>query len=105
MMAIDLAIMEGFYMEREYSVAEARNQLAALVHEAEAGKPVRITRWGRPVAVLLSEREYERLTGRLRGFWDAYEAFRASLDPGDLQASEDAFQDVRDRSPGREVEL
>ena len=92
-------------MERGYSIAEARNRLAALIHDAEAGSPVRITRRGRPVAVLLSERQYERLTGRRTGFWVALEVFRASVAPEDLEGTVDAFEGVRDRSPGRDVVL
>ncbi len=92
-------------MEREYSVAEARNQLAALIHDVEAGNPVRITRRGQPVAVLLSENQYERLTGRQREFWEALEAFRASMAPEDLEGTVEAFEGVRDRSPGRDVAL
>lgn len=43
------------------SIAQARNSLAELVYEAEEGQPVQVTRRGRPVVVLLSEAEYERL--------------------------------------------
>jgi prevent-host-death family protein len=35
-----------------YSVAEARNQLSALIERAEAGEDVVITRHGRPVVAL-----------------------------------------------------
>ena len=49
-------------MEKEYSIAEARNQLSGLVHEAEQGRPVRLTRRGKSVAVLVSADEYERLS-------------------------------------------
>jgi antitoxin (DNA-binding transcriptional repressor) of toxin-antitoxin stability system len=66
---------------------------------------VRITRRGRPVAVLVSESQYERLTGRRRGFWDALEAFRVNVAPEDLEGAVDAFEGVRDQSPGRDVVL
>ncbi len=35
--------------------------------------------------------------------WDAIQAFRKQLEPGDLEPDEDIFADVRDRSPGREL--
>lgn len=92
-------------MKDWYSVAEARNHLAALVHDTERGEPVKITRRGGPVAVLLSERDYERLSGRRRGFWEALEAFRASVAPEDLEGLAEALEDVRDRSPGRDAAL
>ena len=90
-------------MKRVFSVAEARDQLAALVHEAEAGRPVRITRRGKPAAVLVSNDEYERLARQRSGFWKALGAFRATVAPGDLVDAAAAFDDVRDQSPGRDV--
>lgn len=91
-------------MPREFSIAEARNQLPALVHQVEKGAPVRLTRRGKPVAVLVSLREYERLGPRRADLWEAIEAFRRETDLGDLDVDE-IFAGVRDPSPGREVEL
>ena len=56
----------------EISIAEAKNQLTRLIRAAENGKPVHITRRGKPVAVLLSEDEYARLLqGRKHdNFWN-----------------------------------
>ena len=48
-------------MSDAYSIAEAKNNLSGLVHEAEQGHPVRLTRRGKPVAVLISTQQYERL--------------------------------------------
>lgn len=91
-------------MPREFSIAHARNQLPALVHEVEEGQPVRLTRRGKPVAVLLSLREYERLGARRADLWDAIESFRRQADLRELDVDE-IFAGVRDRSPGREVKL
>jgi prevent-host-death family protein len=49
-------------MSDAYSIAEAKNNLSGLVHEAEQGHPVRLTRRGKPVAVLISTEQYERLS-------------------------------------------
>jgi len=46
----------------DISVAQAKARFAQLVHEAEAGYPVHITRRGRPVVVLLGQDEFRRLT-------------------------------------------
>jgi prevent-host-death family protein len=46
----------------EFSIAQAKSQFAHLVQQAEAGDAVHITRRGRPVAVLVSGREYKRLS-------------------------------------------
>ena len=53
-------------MEKKYSIAEARQQLPAIVHEAERTGAVRITRRGQVVARLVSEHEFQRLARRRR---------------------------------------
>ena len=92
-------------MVKSFSIAQARHNLAALVHELERQSPIRLTRRGKPVAVLLSMREYERLLNRTTSFWDAYTAFRASTDLAQLAIEPSVFDAVRDRSAGREAEL
>lgn len=91
-------------MPRELSIAHARNRLPALVHEVEEGRPVRLTRRGKPVAVLVSLREYERLGAGRPDLWESIESFRRQSDLGDLDVDE-IFAGVRDRSSGRGVEL
>ena len=88
-------------MTRQYSIAEARNHLPAIVHDAEAGTAVALTRRGKPVAVLISIADYARLTRRSDP-WAALEAFRQSHDLADLNV-EEVFGEVRDRAPGRQV--
>ena len=41
-------------MDKTYSIAEARNDLSNVVREAEAGRPVTLSRRGRIVAVVVS---------------------------------------------------
>src|ERR1700683_1209858 len=55
---------------KRVSVAEAKNTLPALLHEAEA-EPVEIVRRGKPVAVILSRANYDRLRGKGEGVWAA----------------------------------
>lgn len=66
------------------SIADAKNRLTELLYEAEAGQPVRITRRGAAVAVLLSEAEYQRLRGAaaLADFSLWAQHWRARLPPG-----------------------
>lgn len=66
------------------SVAEAKNTLPELVHEAQAGRPVRITRRGLAAAVLVGEAEYERLVGAAgpADFAAWAQAWRAQQEPG-----------------------
>ncbi len=85
---------------RTYSVADARAQLASIVHRVERGAPVEITRRGEPVAVLLSLDEYRRLTAPHVDLIDALERFRSTADLDALRIDE-VLQGTRDRSPGR----
>jgi hypothetical protein len=55
------------------------------------------------VAVLVSSRDYERLTTGPPDLWAAIQKFRAEHDLSDLDV-EEVFANVRDRTPGREVE-
>jgi len=94
---------EGSNLTKQTSIAEARDKLASLVHDVEDGAPVEITRRGRPVAVLVSYHEYQRLLGEGPSFWDAMLAYRRSCQLDDPQAlgidTTNAFP--RDKSPDR----
>ena len=92
-------------MTKRYTIAEARQNLAAVVHELERRSRVELTRRGKPVAVMLSMREFERVSAPRRRFWDAYEAFRQTSNLPQLGIDPTVFEGVRDRSPGREVQL
>ena len=54
-------------MEKKYSIAEARQHLPAIVHEAERAGAIGITRRGQVVARLLAEHEFQRITRGKRG--------------------------------------
>jgi prevent-host-death family protein len=90
-------------MPKSYSIAEARHNLAALVHELEHKSLIALTRRGEPVAMLLSIEEYQRLLAKKTNFWDAYIAFRDEVDLSQLNIEPEVFDEVRDHSPGREV--
>lgn len=45
------------------SIYNARNNFSALVKEAEEGEVVELTKYDRPVAVIISYEEYEKLQG------------------------------------------
>ena len=87
---------------KRVSVAEAKDTLPALLHEAETG-PVEIVRRGKPVAVILSRASYDRLQGKGTGVWAALERFRATHDLAELDTGS-AFDGVRDaKAVGRPV--
>ena len=92
-------------MIKEYSIAEARNQFAAIVHDLKMTPSIQLTRRGKPVAMLLAIEEYERLAAGRSGFWDNYQAFRNTVDLAGLDIDPAIFGGLRDSSPGREVTL
>ncbi len=67
-------------MSKTVSIAEAKDQLSKLVHDAESGSPVEITRRGRAVAVLVSHDAYSRLTADKSDFWANLDHFRARFE-------------------------
>jgi prevent-host-death family protein len=54
--------LEEPVMQKQFSIAKAKNELPSIIHSS-----VRLTRHGRPVAVLLSIREYEKLNREFKG--------------------------------------
>jgi antitoxin Phd len=90
-------------MPKSFSIAEARHDLAALVHQLDRQPRIELTRRGKPVAVLISVREYNRLATPARRFWEAYETFAKSNDLQRLEIDPEFFTDARDRSGGREM--
>lgn len=53
-------------MDREYSIAQAKDRLSELVQAAERGETVAVTRRGRPVVRVISESDYRKLVARRR---------------------------------------
>lgn len=85
---------------RQYSIAQARSSLPSLVHTAEQGEPVELTRRGRAVAVILSVMEYQKLMGRKPDFYEALLGWRKEHQQ-DLD--DELFVAERDRTTGREA--
>jgi prevent-host-death family protein len=90
-------------MLEQYSIAKARDHFTSLVRAVERESAIELTRRGKPVAVILSIQEYQRLLDRQVGFWEAYSAFRERVNIQELGIEPDTWSDLRDRSPGREV--
>ncbi len=92
-------------MSRRYSIAEARSSLPAIVDQAAAGQAIELTRRGKPVAVVLSLSEFERLRGERPRFGDAYQRFLAAHVLREVGVDEGYFEATRDRTAGRTVAL
>jgi prevent-host-death family protein len=88
---------------RRVSVAEAKDRLPALIHEAEESHaPVEITRRGKVVAVLVSSAEYaprrkakRSVVDEIRGIFQKYGVARGFTD--------EEVAALRARGPGRKV--
>jgi prevent-host-death family protein len=89
-------------MEIQYTISEAKNRLPSIIHSVEKGPSVKLTRRGRPVAILLSIKEYEKLVHKNIGFWNALTDFRKQA--VELGISDKDFEGLRDRFPGRPVD-
>ena len=83
-------------MKKRYSIADARNQLARLVHEAEDGELIELTRRGKPVAVVMSLEAWRRATEALPSPWQAIANWREAS--GGVEVPEDFGE--RPREPG-----
>jgi len=92
-------------MTRTYSVAEARSNLPAIIDQAESGLGVELTRRGKPVAVVISLREFERLRGDRPRFGAAYRRFLETHSLKEIGVDDDYFASGRERGSGREVSL
>ncbi len=89
---------------KSYSIAEAKTHLGRLVHQAEVGPPVELTRRGRPVAMVVSiDNYYQRLATPRHDVWDAVQKLWKSHDMDALGIDPDeVFGRARDLSPGRD---
>ena len=82
-----------------FSIAEAKSRFAQLVHQAEGGGPVRITRRGRAVAVLVSEADFVRLSAPSEGLLAFTQALRAEArKAGTALFTDDDWTGLRDQS-------
>lgn len=77
-------------MEKKYSIAEARQNLPAIVHQAERAGSVPITRRGHVVARLVAEHEFQRMA---RG--------KRSIDWGETLIDTEDFKFNRDEANAR----
>ncbi|MBI2382504.1 MAG: type II toxin-antitoxin system Phd/YefM family antitoxin [Gammaproteobacteria bacterium] len=87
---------------KQTTIRDARNSLTRLLHDVESGKPVRLTRRGKPVAVIVSEGDYERLTSTRpsrKDPWLALQEWRAGLPAGYAGIADTEVESWRDRSP------
>ncbi len=93
------------HMSKRYSIAEARSNLPTIVDQAEAGRQIELTRRGKPVAVIISLRELERLRSERARFGDAYKRFVEEYALHEVGLDEGYFDSIRNVDSGRKVAL
>jgi len=62
------------------TIAEAKNNLSKLIHQLESDGAIHLTRHGKPVAVMLSEANYQKLTQKNKGLFQAIQQWRSQMD-------------------------
>jgi prevent-host-death family protein len=90
---------------KSLSIADARNRLARVVHDVETGPPVELTRRGKRVAIIVSVREFEKLSGARGSFVSALRRFRKANGLRRAGIGRSFFRGLRDKSPGRPVKI
>jgi prevent-host-death family protein len=90
-------------MSKTFSVTEAKNHLSRLIHHVEEEGPVRLTRRGRPVAVVISVGDYQKFQSSRPGLMEAIAGLRSDLERNALDIDPDEiFGSVRSHEPGRD---
>lgn len=92
-------------MATRYRLRDAGDQWPAIVGHVERGEAVELVDDGRPVALITPLVESQGDAGRSGGFWEKLERLRREYDADALDIGPQDFEGLRDRSPGRDVQL
>ncbi len=84
------------------TIAEAKNNLSHLIHQLEVEEPIHLTRYGKPVAVMMSETQYKQLISPVKSLNSAILNWRNQLvEPSDIALSDKELNTIRKESSGR----
>lgn len=83
------------------TIAEAKNNLSQLIHQLESDDAIQLTRHGKPVAVMLSEAHYQKLTHKDNNLYQAIQQWRTKLE-SDSALTDVELKNIRSTSQGRE---
>jgi prevent-host-death family protein len=76
------------------TIAEAKNNLSQLIYQLESDEPIHVTRHGKPVPVILSEVNHQKLTHKDNSLYQAIQQWRTQL-KGDTALTETDLKDLR----------
>lgn len=83
------------------TIALAKNNLPQLIYDLEFEDCIHLTRHGRPVAVMLSEANYQKLTRKKNNLYFAIAQWRTELN-SDIALTETELNSLRSASSERE---
>jgi prevent-host-death family protein len=83
------------------SIAEAKNNLSQLIYQLEADEAIHLTRHGKPVAVMLSEANYQKLTHKNNSLFQEIMAWRLHVEVDSALTSVE-LKDIRTDSQSRD---
>lgn len=93
----------GVFIMKTSTIAEAKNNLSHLVHQLKAGESIRLTRYGKPVAVMMSEDQYQHLIAPNKSLNAAILNWRSQWDDNaDVGLNDNELKAIRKDSAGRE---
>lgn len=85
------------------SIADAKNNLSHLIHQLDTDEPIHLTRYGKPVAVMMSERQYKNLLSPTKSLNSAILNWQSQLDEKmDIGLSTKALKEIREESAARD---
>ncbi len=85
------------------TIAQAKNNLSQLIHRLDGEEPIHLTRYGKPVAVMMSETHYKNLISPSKSLNSAILNWRNQLDENvDIGLSDKELKTIRKKSAGRE---
>ncbi|WP_017323998.1 hypothetical protein [Synechococcus sp. PCC 7336] len=96
-------------MTEQYSIDRIQTDWKEIADELAKGNPVELLGTDKRIGILVSSDDDKRLAAsqaspfREESFWDGYRAFRQKADSSAIDPDDDLFANVRDPSPGREV--
>lgn len=85
------------------TIADAKNNLSHLIHRLEVEEPIHLTRYGKPVAVMMSENQYQTLVSPPKSLNLAILNWRSQLDEeSNVGLTEGELNIIRKESSGRD---
>lgn len=85
------------------TIADAKSQFSQLIHQLDDNEPIQLTRYGKPVAVILSQARYQSLIQPDKKLHQAIMSWRNQLDvEADIGLTDAELDDLRSKDSGRD---